>query len=121
MALSTVNFEQSGIVRLPLSTFTCEENIHEEMEAMLEQWMDVSTTSDAVQNVDWLDRMVLIYDRAGDNIILMIGGEASVTVESDRDIDDIETFAYQHLALAFDGALSDLNNTFDVKHSEMVA
>lgn len=121
MALSTVNFEQSGVVCLPIATFTHKDNILAEMEAILEQSMDVSTTCDTVKNVDWLNRMVMIHERRGNEILLMIGGEASVTIESESDIDDIEAFAYENLALSFEDTPWPLDTLFDVKHSEAIA
>lgn len=115
----TLNFEQSGSVTLPLSFFTDPEKIHEEMESKLEAVMGVKTESGTLTSVDWLDRMVMIYSKNEESVVLFIGGEASVTVTCKIDINDTEDFGYQNLALFFDDKT--LEDRFSVKHSEVIA
>jgi len=114
----TLNFEQSGFLRLPFSFFTDINNIHKEMEIKLDAVMSIKTIDGDIDSVDWLDRMVMIYDKKDEHVILSIGGEASVTINCADTVVDLEYFGYQNLSLLFDDKV--LEDAFDVKHSEIV-
>jgi hypothetical protein len=119
MKTITLNFEQSGFLRLPFSFFTDINNVHKEMEDKLENFMSIETNDGAINSVDWLDKMVMIYDKKDEHVILSIGGEASVTITCADTVDDIVSFGHQNLCLSFDNKV--LEDAFEVKHSEIVA
>lgn len=115
----TLNFEQTGMVSLPKSSFACIIDINNAMEKRLESVMDVSTINGKIESVDWLDRMAMIFDKTENDIIFSIGGEASITLIVESDVTEHESFGYDNLCLKFDD--EELEREFSVKYTEITA